>query len=313
MRILITGGLGYIGGRLALYLQDLYPNAEIHLTTTRMQYPQWCESFHIHTIDITQSSEVMRVIKKIQPESIIHLAGLPQKACEARPDLAQKTNIEATRDLLNFAKEYSVKKFVYFSTFQIYGSGDSLEGIIDELKIPMPVNVYGQTKLLAEQVVMDDLYTGIDRYVIRLSNAFGAPADIQVASDIWKLVFNAFALKTIQKDIIAPKANVCRDYIMMTDVIRGVDHILHLSKQSSGIYNLGGDNTMTVNQVAEVVSELALQLLNYKINIHPAPEKNTTEFKYSIDKIRKTGFSLKGDMKHEIKDLFDICKIKLNR
>lgn len=305
MRILITGGFGYIGGRLSCYFKKLFPEYELYLTTTRSQYPQWAQDLNVKQINIVDKKQVAEYVKATQPDAIIHLAGLSQRQCDTDPHLASQVNVEGTRNLISSAVEVGANRFVYLSTFQVYGSGDSLTGDITESTELQPINEYGCSKLNAERVVLSSDYDKIDRIVLRLSNAFGAPADMNVSADIWRLVFNAFCLGALKDGVIAPRSNSARDFIAMMDVLRAVHHCLQLPANDCGVYNLGGENVMTVNAVADLVAHSVKGMYGRDVSVYHADAYRSKEFHYAIEKIRATGFFLDKDVENEVNMLLN--------
>lgn len=133
-RILITGWTG----RLGKSCKRIFPDAI---------YPSRLD------MDITNPEAIRSFIEKHKPEIIIHLAAIASiPKCEDNKALAWNTNVKATRDLAEIAKNSAdVKKFVYLQTACIFSWEDEL--MYDEDSIPSPKHYYGITKLAAEEVV----------------------------------------------------------------------------------------------------------------------------------------------------------------
>ena len=305
MRILITGGLGYIGGRLACFLKETRPKAEIILTTTRTKiYPAWTHNFSIIPLDLSNDKSVLTCLQKFEPDTIIHLAGIPQHICESHPDMARDINVRGCGRLLNGVVAAGIQRFIYFSTAQIYGA---LEGQITENSPVNPQNQYARTKAAAEGLITE--YTREHKFkslIFRVSNAYGYPQDIDVANNVWELVFNAFVRDALQNQQICPKTKAYRDFITMTDVVRVVDHFLFSIPDSWSyeIYNLGRGQSMTIVEAAYNVATIYQKLYGKTVEVKEPDEPDKASFQYGIDKLKSTGFNFTGDLKHEIAQTF---------
>jgi len=300
MKILIVGGLGYIGGRLAEYFTRTNKDIEIELTSRRDNIPSWAKKIHIHQADLTDDKSVHACLNVSSPDVVIHLGAVAQAECIKDPVKAEEVNANGTLRLLEAATAANVKRFIYFSTFQIYGT---LSGIIDENSPTNPTHPYPVSKLNAESLIKNFGYEQqIKTLILRLSNAYGYPMDPMVAKHVWTLVFNAFSRDCIVKGEIFPKGWVYRDFITLTDVVRAVDHFLFKIPDNweDGLFNLGGENSLAITEVAGKVAEIYEKHYQEEIHIAYPPKIETERFTYSIDKIKSTGFTLKGDMEEEI-------------
>jgi len=117
--------------------------------------------------DLTRLFDVRRVLLAARPDALIHTAGAPDPdKCEAAPESAFETNVVATRNVVDIAKELAIP-VAHISTDAVFdGSADSPRTESDPVN---PISVYGKTKLLAEQAVMQ-----LNRYcVFRVSVLFG--------------------------------------------------------------------------------------------------------------------------------------------
>jgi dTDP-4-dehydrorhamnose reductase len=117
--------------------------------------------------DLTQPADVRRVLLAARPDAVIHTAGAPDPdKCEMNPEYAFQTNVLATRNVVDVAKELSIP-VAHISTDAVFdGLADSPRTESDPVN---PISVYGKTKLFAEQAVMQ-----LERYwILRVSVLFG--------------------------------------------------------------------------------------------------------------------------------------------
>ena len=104
---------------------------------------------------------------------VVHAAAVHEVLCRQDPVGAYTANVTATRALLELARKSSVRRLIYVSTFHVFGS---LNGLIDESRIPQPVNDYGLTHLLAEQIFLTFVQAHqFEVSILRPANLFGTP------------------------------------------------------------------------------------------------------------------------------------------
>jgi nucleoside-diphosphate-sugar epimerase len=102
------------------------------------------------------------------------LAGLPQAKCQSDPDMARAINVDGSRKLAEAAAGSGVRRLIFTSTFQVYGS---LKGKITEDNPLDPQNEYARTKVEAEQQLQEVARSSaMELVVLRLANGYGCPA-----------------------------------------------------------------------------------------------------------------------------------------
>ena len=117
LKILITGGLGYIGGRIADSLKRNIPDATIILGSRRKlsQFPSWAQSFQKIQLDNCDPVSVQQAVANTN--TIIHLACLNENNSLSNIQSAWETNALGTENLLSIAEKNGIQKFIYFSIF----------------------------------------------------------------------------------------------------------------------------------------------------------------------------------------------------
>ena len=308
-KILITGGLGYVGGRLSCYLRSL--GASLRLATRRAQdeYPAWCRDVEVVQADLQAGADLSRLCAGM--DCIIHLAAMHQNDCAADPVQAVTVNGEATVKLLRAAQKAGVERVIYFSTIHVYGA--PLSGTITEATLPRPNHPYAITHRLAEDFVL----AAHDRQelaglVLRLSNAVGAPVDPGIKQ--WGLIVNNLCRQAVQdgKLVLNSSGLQHRDFITFIDVERIVAHFLDLpiEKWTDGIFNVGGENSITIFAMAEMIAAQARKTLGIEVPIQrpqPAPGKEWPAIDYRIDKLKAAGFAMQGRLQDEIDATLEMC------
>jgi len=312
--ILITGGLGYLGGRIALALAA-NPGYALKLgthKTSEKQYPDWVNGNNLNIVqmDLLSQDSLDKVCQGI--DTIIHLAALNENDSLANPQQAFLVNSLGTLKLIESAKRAGVKKFIYFSTAHVYGS--PLQGVITEKTLAFPVHPYAITHKAAEDfVIAADIKKEFSSVVIRLSNGFGAPADHYV--NRWTLLVNDLCRQAVtQKKLVLKSSGIqSRDFISLKDVGRAVNHFLLLQDKNSDncIYNLGGESPKTIYDMAQMIAVRCEKILGFKpVIIRPEVQHGEApmEIKYCIDKLKSTGYSLISNFEEEIDLTIKLCE-----
>ena len=315
MNVLITGGLGYIGGRVACYIKEKAPGSNIFLTTRNKdrKLPSWTEGFTVLQMNVMDADSIVDCLKDRGIDVIIHLVAINE--IESLKDLesALDVNTKGTYRLLNIANIYNISKVIFFSTFHIYG--DTADTVITEETLPKPFHPYSITHKAAEDIVKYfNHYHGMKTLIFRVSNGYGYPVDINV--DRWTLVFNDICRQSVTsgKIILKSSGKQYRDFISLHDVAEAVYHFIFVvpDEWGDGIYNLGGDCVMTILDVAQKISDIYNTRYKKDIEIRTAlgdGNSNVSKpIKYSIEKIAGTGFCLQGNMVSEIEKTMDLCE-----
>ncbi len=314
--ILITGGLGSIGGRVATYLKEKEPGSNIFLTSRKKNenLPYWTSQFKVLQMDVNNDESIHDCLRDFNIDIIIHLAALNEIDSMKNPELALEINTKGTYKLLNHARINNISRFIYLSTFHVYG--ETSDSVITEKTPTKPFHPYAITHRAAEDfVTFSNHYHGMKTLILRLSNSYGYPMDRNV--NRWTLVFNDLCRQVVTTGRIVLKSSgkQYRDFIALYDVARAVHHFIFTipDKWKDGFYNLGGNCSMSILEVAQKVSDVYKK--KYKNEIFKIERKSDDSnsmlaqpIKYSIEKLIRTGFTLKGDMISEIKRTIDLCQ-----
>ena len=310
MRVLVTGGFGYLGGRLCQYLAS-QSNYQISLGTRQQSGSQpWAPAAELVQIQWDSPQTLQKIC--IGFDSVIHLAGMNAQDCAADPSSAFEVNAVATGRLVAAAINSGVKRFLYFSTAHVYSS--PLAGMLTEETCPVSLHPYATSHRAGEDLVRAAHQSGdIEGVVVRLSNAFGAPAHKD--ANCWMLLVNDLCRQavTTRQLVLHTTGLQRRDFIPLSDVCRATEHLLNLSghELGEGVFNLGGMWSPTVWEVASLIQERCKALLGIESSItRPTPESKEVSDKldYRIDRLIKTGFQLNSDRVAELDNLLKLCE-----
>ncbi len=314
-KILITGGLGYVGGRVAQHLV-LQTDYEIVLGSRhKADPPGWLPQSRVLETLWSSSDNLKQNCSGI--DSVVHLAGMNAQDCFADPVAALEFNAVGTARLLQAAINQGVKRFIYLSTAHVYGS--PLEGTITEATCPVNLHPYASSQRAGEDVVLAAHQRGeIAGVVLRLSNAFGAPANMN--ANCWMLLVNDLCRQAVTtgKLVLRSSGLQRRDFITLEDVSRAVEYLLEMPVEScaDGLFNLGGECSLQIIELTKRISSRCKEILDFSPDIViPKPECNevSAELAYRIDKLKSTGFTVTGNINAEIDATLLLCRESFGR
>lgn len=309
-RVLITGGFGYLGGRIAFEL-GREPRFTVRLASRRPQGPpDWLPEAETVAMDVRELETLPATVRDVQ--SVVHLAAMNENECAADPAGAVLVNTLGTLNLLRAAIDAGVERFIYFSTAHVYAA--PLVGHITEETLTRSIHPYAITHRAAEDLVLaaHDQHE-ITGTVLRLSNGFGAPTHPGI--NRWTLLVNDLcrqAAGDTRRIVLHSSGVQRRNFITLGDIGRAVRHLLSLPRRDSGdgLFNLGGDASSSVWEMARLITARCSTVLSYMAEIvrpEPHPGETGLELVYGSDKIKKTGFHLSGDADSEIDDTLRLC------
>jgi dTDP-4-dehydrorhamnose reductase len=244
MKILITGSNGLVGQHLIRLLVE-EGKFEIHALgkgDSRLSYGK-SSGVTYHAVDLVNFKKTEQMLDKIAPHIIVHAAAMSQpNECAALPDQCWKVNVGATRSLLR-AAERNKSYFIYISTDFVF---DGEEGPYDESALPNPVNLYGESKLLAEEIVQcSKLHWCIIRTVLVYGNKVPGGRSNFV---LW------VKDKLEQEEKIKVVNDQVRTPTYVDDLAKGI--LLAMMKHATGIYHISGKDTCTPYELACMVADI---------------------------------------------------------
>lgn len=309
MRILITGGCGYLGGRLAQFLATEAGHELVLGSRRASDPPRWLPQATVTQTHWESPTQLEQVCAGV--DAVVHLARMNAQECASDPIAALEFNGVATARLLAAAVRQRVTRFIYLSTAHVYAN--SLAGVITEETCPVSLHPYATSNRAGEDVVRAAHQRGaIEGIVIRLSNAFGAPAHKD--ANCWMLLINDLCRQAVTSRRIVLRSTGLqrRDFVPMTDACRAIGRLLRVPEQdlAKNVVNVGGEWAPTVWEVACLVQERCAIVLGGRpelTRLLPAIGVTSTDLEYRLDILRQAGVRPTADRGAEIDSLLEFC------
>ncbi len=240
MRILVTGANGLLGQKLV----ELIPQQKgVHLTATGRDQNRNVEGSYTYlSADLTVNNDVEELIRSCKPTHIIHCAAMTQvDDCERNPQACKAINVEATRLVLEKAKNLAVH-FLYVSTDFVF---DGLSGPYSESDEPNPLSIYGQSKLEAEVLVRN---SGLKWSIARTVLVYGVSRDMTRSNIV------LWAKKSLEQNKrIKVVTDQWRTPTLVEDLAIGCFSISEGAHE--GIFHVSGEEEMSPYELVHKVAE----------------------------------------------------------
>ena len=287
MKILLTGGTGYIGSHTAVELISRGHEVEIldNLVNSKITVLDNIEKISnvkpkFYFVDLLDKENLDKTFKKNHFDLVIHFAGLKSVSESIEQPLRYyENNIGGTINLLEVMKKYNCKRLVFSSSATVYGNQDGVKLTEDSQTGIGITNPYGETKFMIEQILQDLAVADPDFKItiLRYFNPVGShesgllgedPNDIpnNLMPYIMKVSTGELAkLSVYGDDYNTPDGTAMRDFIHVVDLARG--HVAAIDHQKNGvqIYNLGTGKATSVMEMVKAFEKAAGKPLPYKI------------------------------------------------
>ena len=306
MKVLVTGGAGYIGsvvsrvllahGHEVLVLDSLLHGGRALLGL----YPE--ERFRFVRGDIRSRPAVQAALAGI--DAVVHLAAIVgDPACARQPDLAQAVNLEASLQLIELSRRAGVQRFLFASTCSNYGRMSGTASYLTEESELRPVSLYAQTKVAVERALLAGSNgDGPATTVLRFATVFGLSPRMR-----FDLTVNEFTLELLTKrKVTSYGAEFWRPYIHIRDVAEAVRLVLESPAERirTQAFNVG--DTSQNYQKGRLVELICAQIgADVQVErIHKAEDPR--DYRVSFDKIRRAlGFQTRYTVEAGVRELIN--------
>jgi len=303
MKLLITGGAGFIGSNFIHYILKHYKKDEV-VNFDKLTYCGNLENlrdieknpkYKFIKGDICDAKLVEKVFQKEKPDFILNFAAETHVDRSIKnPKNFTQTNVLGTHTLLEASRKYNIKKFLQISTDEVYGS--IKKGKFKEIDSLLPNSPYAASKAGADLLVRSYYKTfNLPILITRSSNNFGP---YQYPEKLIPL-FITNILQGKKVPLYGTGLNV-RDWIYVLDNCAGIDIVLRKGKIGE-IYNIGGGNEKTNLEIAKIILK---ELGKDESWIEYVKDRPGHDFRYALDtrKIIKLGWKPKYSFEKAIKE-----------
>lgn len=264
-RICVTGSSGFIGSALC----------------KKLSIPKESRFDIINSPDddVTKEATQRRIASY---DTIIHLAAISGiKACGEDKVASYLVNTLSVIQLMNMIRKNPDKRIIFASSSSVYG--ETSEYRLTESHPTNPRSEYGKQKEEAESTVR---YSSCNWIILRKSNVYGEGIFHKGYNVIDKFITNYISRKSIT---MSGDGSQKRDFVDVMDIVNLYAKIAQRDKCRSGIYNVGGPETLSVRSIAEMVNDIGESVFSYRVPIETDNDSVGTgwhDFKYDWSKAR---------------------------
>ncbi|RLM70757.1 SDR family NAD-dependent epimerase/dehydratase [Halorubrum sp. Atlit-8R] len=286
MRVLVTGGAGYIGNFIIEEL--LNTGHEVRVLDSMLWGDDALAPFaddddlEIHEGDIRHIEDLSYAVQGC--DAIVHMAGIVgDPACGVNEQATQSVNVEATKSLVEVAKLYDIDRLVFASTCSVYGASELME--LNEGSYLNPLSLYAESKIDSEEIILHETHdqfadTDITATILRLGTIFGWSRRMR-----FDLVVNILTAKAVlEGDIPVYGGEQYRPLVHVHDAARAFSAVLEADKEDVDhqIFNVGDNNlNYQIKKVGRIVEE---NVDGAEVRFVEHKEDNRT-YRVSFDKI----------------------------
>jgi len=263
MKILVTGGAGFIGHGVVAKLEkqghevcvlDNFTNygviPEREIKSLHAERLARLKTTSIHRVDIKNYHDVSQVFEECLPDVVIHCAAFPRaKVVDQNPEEGCAVLTSGLVNLLRASERWKVRRFVYISSSMVYGDFDMIG--YEDMRCS-PKGIYGILKLAGEALTRDHCErAGMDHVILRPSAVYG-PLDVE------DRVVSKFLIAAIQnKEIVVHGPDELLDFTFVDDCVRGIVRAANSFNSSGRTYNITRGQSRTLLEAAELAIEIA--------------------------------------------------------
>lgn len=304
MKILVTGGAGFIGSHLIdsllskkydvccvdnLYLGRI-ENIKHHLNN---------KHFKFRKFDILEFKKLNNLFKRERFDTVFHLVAnsdIKQSSIDTKLDL--NLNLLSTYNVLEAMRIHNVEEIIFASTSAIFGETNKV--ITEDMGPMIPISFYGASKLAAESYISAYVHNfGINAWLVRFPNVVGERATHGILYDLMH------KLKKSQKTLVVlGDGQQEKPYLYVKELAEGLIYVWQNAKENYNYFNLGSRSTIRVSRIVEILLD-ELNLRGKTQIKYTGGDRgwigDVPKFKYSLDKINKLGWKAHSNSEQAVR------------
>jgi nucleoside-diphosphate-sugar epimerase len=249
MKILITGGLGFIGEHLERRL--IRENHDVYIMDkNRVPRPKYYRG------DIVDYINMKEIFKQVKPDVVFHLAAMvSRKECEETPVMAIATNVNGTLNIVNLCMEYNAR-LIYAGSSEEYGDAynEQNDFTVDEnTPFGTPTSYYSMTKRMSDEIIQYNAkYNKLIATTTRFCMLYGAESYSEYRSAITRFIYAA-----MDNDTIFVHADTERSWCYIDDAIDALILVLNRKQEESyEVFNVGMEEPITAVNLAKQIGTI---------------------------------------------------------
>ena len=309
MKILITGGMGFIGSNLIdLLLQEKHKIIVLTKSYSKKKNISHIQAkIKVEKVDVTNHRKLSNIIELHKPDVIIHLAGITShsKSFEKPFDDIDQ-NTKSTLFILEKLKQMNRKcRFVLGSSFIVVGKPDKLP--VDEKTPCWPTTVYGTNRLASEHYckIYHEVY-GLDTVIFRITNSFGPREQVLPTKNAVNfLIHEAFKGNKLT---IFKNGKFFRDLIYISDVVFGMKTIMNKGK-SGDLYWISSGRKIWFYELGKLLEKLTDAKVKFVKTPNYTKKVDVGNFVANNSKLKSLGWKPKVSLDQGIKETLEYFKI----
>jgi len=289
MKILVTGGAGYIGSTLVRVLIE--EGYDVKVIDNLTYGGESIKNLDIELIkgDIRSSRDITRAVKGV--DAIINLAAIVGDPCgRSFPDETISINYAALRKLIEVSKKEGVSRIIHASTCSVYGFNDE---ICTETTTPNPLSLYAMTKVLGEHLLKNQ--EGVDWTILRLGTVFGLSYRMR-----FDLVLNLLIAKALvnKKITVYGRGTQYRPFVHVKDASNTFLELLDKDWAINEIFNVVAFN----KSVEDIAKEIQCEVPDSEI-VYVDEKEDNRSYRASSKKLVEKGVRPKRTIKDAVKEI----------
>jgi len=295
MKILVTGGAGFVGSHLIdLLISKNYKVVAVdNLSLGKMENINHLiknKKFKFIKENLLNLYKLKEIFENNNFDTVFHLAANSDIQNSAKnPCIDLENSFMTTWNTLECCRFFHVNKFIFASSSAIYG--DTMEELTEDFGPLFPISYYGAAKLASEGFISAYSYmNNIQTWIVRFSNVVGGRVTHGVIYDfIRKLRNNPNELE------ILGNGKQKKPYIYVKDLVKAIFFIYQKAKNRLNYFNIGIESQTTVSEIAQIVCE-EIGLRNVKLKYTGGNigwKGDVPHFKYNLSKIHQLGWEAK--------------------